>query len=50
MQHIIVQGSPLKGYTYTGPFADNATAIAWANNNLEGSKHWWTAPLQPAAK
>lgn len=45
MQHIVVQGNPLKGYTYTGPFADNVTAETWGNNNLD-HKHWWTAPIE----
>ncbi len=47
MVHIIITGNPLAGFTYIGPFADNAAAQAWANNNLEG-KHFWTVPLQVA--
>ena len=44
MTHIIIVGTPLKGYTYYGPFATNSAAIAWAVDNLEGT-HYWTAPI-----
>lgn len=46
LPHIIVQGNPLDGFTFTGPFAGPVTAVEYADDaNLKGE--WWIAPLHP---
>lgn len=42
-KHIIIDGNPVDGFTFTGPYdsMDDAIAAGEANRGIE----WWVAPL-----
>lgn len=47
LPHVIVQGNPMDGFTFTGPFLGPLSAVEHADNEkLDGE--WWVAPLHPA--
>lgn len=41
---IIVEGNPVDGFVFHGPFEDSDAAVEWATNNPLGD--WWLANLQ----
>ena len=49
MQYIIIEGNPVDGLIFTGPFEDQDEAIELAERRGDraGDKDWWVAPLHP---
>lgn len=39
---IVIDGSPVDGYNFTGPFESAEHASEWAENNIK-EQSWWTA-------
>jgi hypothetical protein len=45
-KYIIIEGNPVDGFRYYGPFKNFARAHEWAVNNRELDKrYWWAIPL-----
>jgi hypothetical protein len=43
-KYILIEGNPLDGYNFYGPFKDEAAAIAYAGRDPEDTD-WWVADL-----
>lgn len=44
-KYIVIDGNPVDGFDYTGPFESEEDAIHYAEFNLAGID-WWIAPLR----
>jgi hypothetical protein len=49
--YIVIQGDPIKGFVFHGPFDDSPFAEEWAMENIVTDSDyddddWWVAPLQ----
>jgi len=46
---LLVEGNPVDGFTYTGPFDSHEDAVNEAENGADHDGDWWIAPmLRPA--
>ena len=44
-QYIIIDGNPVDGYQFYGPFDDGEKASYWANLELDRDPEWFVAKL-----
>lgn len=44
-QYIVINGSPVGGFSITGPFSDTDAAIAWAES-VGDLDSWWVVELE----
>jgi hypothetical protein len=40
---VLIEGNPVEGFIFTGPFPDWDAAIAYADKAVGGD--WWLAPI-----
>jgi hypothetical protein len=41
---LVINGDPVGGFSFTGPFDDHDSALTWAEQNLKDN--WWIASLE----
>lgn len=43
---VLVEGNPVDGFTYTGPFNSSEEAVEYADDGVCTTADWWVAEME----